>query len=271
LPDALHWPAISPDGRTIAFDRVATQNGIVDIWLHDQARGTESRFTFNARSNGYPVWSPDGSHIAFRSAFQGLGSVYQKAISGSAQEEVLDKPSAENIRVTDWSRDGRYLIEQAFDPKTNSDIWVLPLFGDRKAFPYLHMDFNEGYGKLSPNGKWLAYQSDEAKRAEIYVQTFPNPGGKSQVSTNGGTRPVWSRDGKELFFIDSARKMMVVEIKSNGQFGAGVPKPLFDTRLQGIMWFDVSKDGHFLIPTVSEEGTGVAISVVVNWTVGLKK
>ena len=272
LPGVIYWPAISPDGRTIALDRVAPHNGMVDIWLYDLTRGTESRFTFNAHSNSYPVWSPDGSHIAFRSP----RNLYQKAISGSAQEEVLDQPSTEPVRITDWSRDGRYVIEQAFDPKTNFDIWVLPLFGDRKAFPYLHMDFNESHGKLSPNGKWLAYQSDETKRAEIYVQTFPNPGGKWQVSTNGGTRPVWSRDGKELFFIDSGRKMMAAEVKSNVQFEAGVPKPLFDTRLQqgqqqGITRFDVSKDGHFLIPTALEEGTAVPISVVVNWTVGLKK
>jgi Tol biopolymer transport system component/predicted Ser/Thr protein kinase len=272
LPGVIYWPAISPDGRTIALDRVAAHNGMVDIWLYDLARGTESRFTFNAHSNSYPVWSPDGSHVAFRSP----RNLYQKAISGSAQEEVLDQPSAENVRITDWSRDGRYIIEQAFDPKTNFDIWVLPLFGARKAFPYLHMDFNESYGKLSPNGKWLAYQSDETKRAEIYVQSFPNPGGKMQVSTNGGTRPVWSRDGKELFFIDSGRKMMAAEVKSGVQFEAGVPKPLFDTRLQqglqqGITRFDVSKDGRFLIPTALEEGANVPVSVVENWTAGLKK
>jgi eukaryotic-like serine/threonine-protein kinase len=272
MPGVIQWPAISPDGHTVAFDRVAPPNGSVDIWLYDQARGTESRFTFNSPTNSFPVWSPDGSHIAFESIRPGLGDLYQRATSGAAQDELLDKfvPGA-NPRPTDWSRDGRYIIEHVFNPKTNADISVLPLFGDRKAIPYLHMDYNEGWGKLSPDGKWLAYQSDETKQYEIYVQSFPNPGGKWQVSTSGGIRPVWSRDGRELFFISYGKKMMAVEVKSGAKFEAGVPKPLFDTRIAtGNYWFDVSKDGHFLIPSLVAEGTVAPISVVVNWTAGIK-
>jgi eukaryotic-like serine/threonine-protein kinase len=119
----------------------------------------------------------------------------------------------------------------------------------------------------------LAYTSDETKRDEVYVQSFPNPGGKWQISTNGGQRPIWSRDGKELFFLGSERKkMMVVDVKSGATFQAGVPKPLFDTHLGGNNpWFDVSKDGRFLIPTRVDDGAVDPITVVVNWPGGLKK
>jgi len=204
-----------------------------------------------------------------------VGHPFQKATSGTAQDEVLSKPLGEppqNTRVDDWSRDGRYIILTAISPKTRNDIWVMPTFGDRKPFPYLQTEFNEQYARLSPNGQWLAYTSGESKRNEIYVQTFPTPGGKWQVSTNGGTRPVWSRDGKELYFIGADGKMMAVEVKGGAKFEAGLPKPLFDARIAGGgTWFDVSKDGRFLIPVQPEQAANAPMTVVVNWTAALKK
>jgi hypothetical protein len=179
-------------------------------------------------------------------------------------------------RPLDWSRDGRYIIEGISDPKTKLDVWVLPLFGDLKPFPYLHSEFNELDAKLSPDGEWIAYTCDESGRSEIYVQTFPKPEGKWQVSTSGGRLPVWSRDGKELFFISAAQKMMAVEVKSGSKpgarFEAGVPKPLFDTHLEVPFSpsFDVSKDGRFLLPTRTGQGSTSPITVIVNWTTGLK-
>jgi len=174
--------------------------------------------------------------------------------------------------VDDWSRDGRYLIEQVNDPKTrSSDIWVIPTFGDRKPFPYINTEFQEGNAKLSPNGQFLAYDSDESKRVEVYVQTFPEHRGKWQISTGGGRFPVWSRDGRELYFISADNKMMAVEVKASGtKFDAGVPKPLFDVRQSAQ--FDVSKDGRFLIHvSLDTAGTNVPLTVVVNWQAGLKK
>ncbi|HYL35145.1 MAG TPA: protein kinase [Bryobacteraceae bacterium] len=270
-PGLIARPSISPDGRTVAFDRV-DQSGHTDIWLFDLARGTESRFTFDSPASQYPIWSPDGSRIAYSSARLGLpGVVLQKPVSGAGESEILDK-SILNARPMDWSRDGRYVFAHALDPKTNIDIWVLPQFGDRKAFSYLHTEFNEQWEKLSPNGQWLAYQSDETRRNEIYVQTFPKPEGKWQVSTDGGSRPLWSRDGKELFFIDPRRRMMAVEIQGGAKFQAGGPKVLFDTRLAGgTTVFDVSKDGRFLVPVQVEDTAAEPISVVINWTAGLKK
>jgi hypothetical protein len=171
----------------------------------------------------------------------------------------------------DWSRDGRYIIEQAAnDVKTGLDLWVLPLFGDKRPFAYLKTNFNEQHAKLSPSGQWLAYVSDESKRNEVYVQTFPTPGGKWQISTNGGDYPVWSRDGKELFYIAPDRKMMAVEVKSGPKFEAGTPTPLFTARLAGV-GFDVSKDRRFLIPIQAEQAASAPMTVVINWQAGLKK
>jgi dipeptidyl aminopeptidase/acylaminoacyl peptidase len=170
----------------------------------------------------------------------------------------------------DWSRDGRYIIEQTSDAKRGYDLWVLPLFGDKKPFPYLQTPANETKAKLSPDGQWLAYVSDESKRSEIYVQAFPAPGGKSQISTSGGDHPVWSRDGKELYYIAADGKMMAVEVKTGAKFEAGSPKSLFDAHLAGN-GFDVGKDGRFLIPVPVEQGGATPITVVLNWTAGLKK
>ena len=272
--NVISWGAISPDGKTVAAERVT--QGVADIWLHDLARGTASRLTFGPRANQFPVWSPDGSHIAFNSARDGVAHPFQKSASGTGREETLSKPVGEpptNTRVEDWSRDGRYLILSSFgDPRTKNDVWVMPAFGDRKPFPYLRTEFVERYARLSPDGHWLAYTSDESTRDEIYVQSFPAPGGKWQISTNGGDRPVWSRDGRELYFVSRDGKMMAAEVKSGSKFESGVPKPLFDVRLQsgGNGSYDVGKDGRFLIP-VREETASVPMTVVVNWIAGLRK
>jgi len=225
------------------YTRVGTdlEGGGPDLWLYNLARGTRSRLTFDGKGNGFPVWSPDGNHIAFVSTRDGGVDIYEKAVNGIGQDETLDKTPA-NVRVPlDWSRDGRYLIEGVLsDAKAKSAIWVLPLSpeqtgSNRKPFPYLNEEFNEIGAKLSPNGQWLAYFSDETKRDEIYVQTYPKPGGKWPVSINGGSRPAWSRDGKELYFIGLDGKLMAVDVKSGpgGGFEAGGPKALFDPHIGG--------------------------------------
>jgi Tol biopolymer transport system component len=278
-PGSLLWGTISPDGNTVAFDRQDPQTNLSDVWLHDLTRGTDSRFTFNSYNTRFPMWSPDGGYVAFQAETgRGGSNLDRKAVNGVGPEEVLVKDAAFS-RPDDWSRDGRYVIlgTPPGRSKTGSDISVLPLApdrsGDRKPFPYLETAFNESFAKLSPDGRWLAYRSDESKQYEIYVQTFPTPGGKWEVSTNGGGYPVWSKDGKELFFIDRTGRMMAVEVRGGGaKFEAGVPKPLFDTRFPfGNAWYDVSKDGRFLIPTPVGESANQSIMVVVNWTAGLKK
>jgi Tol biopolymer transport system component/predicted Ser/Thr protein kinase len=277
MPGVVARGAISPDGNTVAVDREDPQTRIWDIWLHDVGRGAASRFTFGPISNEFPVWSPDGGRIAFYSSRDGVTHPFQKATSATARDEVLSKPLGEPPGATfvdDWSRDGRYLILSVVNPKTKSDLWVMPTFGDRKPFPYLQTGFNETWAQLSPNGQWAAYTSDESKRNEIYVQTFPTPGGKWQASTNGGSRPVWSRDGKELYFLGADGKLMAVEVAGGGaKFQAGLPKPLFDPhlRLSVNSWYDVSRDGRFLVPVQIEQSANAPMTVVVNWQAGLKK
>jgi len=268
LPASFGRPAISPDGNSVATDVRNPQTGLSDIWMYDLARGTASRFTLNSKGNARPVWSPDGRHVAFTSTLGGPTNIYQKAVGGGPEEPLEKHPVPRNSE--DWSRDGRYIFEYVLG-KSN-EIWVLPLFGDRKSFPYLQNGFNQNAAKLSPNGQWLAFMSDQSKRNEVYVQTFPTPGGEWQISTNGGSNPVWSRDGKELFYIAPDGKMMAVDTNSNGgKFAPGVPKALFDSGLAQNAGYDVGKDGLFLIPRVVEGGASAPLTVFVNWTAALKK
>jgi serine/threonine protein kinase/Tol biopolymer transport system component len=269
-------PSISPDGNSVVFDGVDPATGSTNLYLYDVAGNTTSRLT--SSDGSAPVWSPDGSHIAFSSYRDGQTGLYQKATGRAGLEEVLDRETDRQIDPvwflgrypSDWSLDGRYIVEVRENPKTKTDIWVLPVFGDRMPFAFVDDVFWEGFAKLSPNGRWLAYPSDPTKRFEIYVQPFPAPGGQRwQVSTNGGDFPAWSRDGRRLFFVDGNRTMMASEVKTDGvNFQFSAPKPLFETRLVEPSWFDVSKDGRFLIPN---ESSVVPITVVLNWPAVLRK
>jgi eukaryotic-like serine/threonine-protein kinase len=270
-PAEMQWPRVSPDGATIAVDRRDPSSTTFDIWLlHDLGRGPTSRFTFGPQNNEFPVWSPDSSTIAFYTLRDGTGRPYRKPSTGVGQEQRIDKEPLIH-RIDDWSRDGKYLIEEVVAPKTRNDIWVFPQDGEKKPFAYINSEFLERNARLSPNVQWLAYSSDESKRDEVYVQTFPAHGGIWQVSTSGGNYPVWSRDGHELYFISTDRKLMAVEVRDAGaKFEAGVPKPLFEVRAAG--YYDVSKNGRFLMLVPEEQAvTNVPITVVLNWPEMLKK
>jgi len=270
-PGDIEWALLSPDGKTVATDRLDPQSGNRDIWLYDLARGTEQRLTFSG-NNRFPIWYPDGTRIAFDGVRAGIGKIYLKSANGTGPEEPLE---AGGQFPMDWSRDGRYLLSNPGqrNPKTSDDIWVLPL-SDKKAFPLLQTEFREYNAKLSPDGRWLAYESNESKRSEIYVMTFPMPGGKWQISTGSGAYPVWSRDGRELFYFSPDNKLMAVEIKPGVKFEAGVPHPLFDLPPGAgfnVTGFDVSKDGHFLIPMPADQSASLPMTVVLNWQAGLKQ
>jgi dipeptidyl aminopeptidase/acylaminoacyl peptidase len=177
---------------------------------------------------------------------------------------------------TDWSSDGRFVVYDAADPKTNTDVWVLPTTGDRQPFPLLQTEFNEQQGRVSPDGRWIAYTSDETGRLEVYVQSFPAPGGKWQISTSGGADPRWRRDGPELFFISSDGKLMAVDVKVDSVFHAGLPHQLFDARVSGLVdvrtHYAVTADGRrFLVNRLSEGEGASPITVVLNWTEALRK
>lgn len=267
--------SLSPDESRVALDRVDIQTGTYDIWLVDLLRDIPSRFTTDPASDSNPLWSPDGSRIVFTSGREGQGNLYQKSASGSGNEEVLLK-SGEAKVPDDWSSDGQFIVYETINSKTRHDLWMLPMSGDRQPFPFLQTEFNERQAQFSPDGKWIAYTSDESGAPEVYVQTFPASGGKWRVSTGGGSQPSWRRDGKELFYVAADRKLMAVDIKLGATFEARILKTLFATRVLTLTGFRnhyaVTADGQrFLINTTIEEIGTSPISVVVNWTAELKR
>jgi serine/threonine protein kinase len=275
-PSFYFRPFLSPDEKQVAVDDVDIQAGNRDIWIIELGRGNPTRFTFDPAIEMWPVWSPDGGRIAFASNREGTMNIYQRPASGTGKEEELLKSDSAKFPM-DWSADGRFLLYQLTDPKTQSDLWVLPAFGDRKPFPFLQSEFNERVGRFSPDGRWIAYCSDESGAWEVYVQSFPVSGGKWQVSTNGGYNPAWRRDGKELFYISADKKMMAVDVKGEGAvFQRGVPKALFNLQIPTLFdiraRFAVTADGQkFLISNMLGENASAPIAVVLNWTSDLKK
>jgi eukaryotic-like serine/threonine-protein kinase len=261
-------PAISPDGHTLAVDRLDPRSGAYGIWEYDLGRDNATRLTFDARQDGYPVWSPDGGSIAFAGTHGGHSQIYRKSTGSAAKEEVLLESDLDKF-PSDWSRDGRYLIYYQIDPVTKYDVWALPLTGGGKPFPILHTGFNEHRATLSPDGRWLAYTCDETGQDEVYVQPFPTSGRKWKVSVGGGGRPVWSRDGKELFYMSADRKLMVSAVKARAAFETGAPKPLFPTHVSVTRFFDVSPDGRrFLLVDPLPDPITPPMNLVVNWNAG---
>ena len=261
----------------MALHQKVNQN--LDVWLLELGRGVLSRFTFDPAIDVFPIWSPDGSRIVFASNRKGPFDLYQKPAIGAGTEELLLATAQEKI-PTDWSPDGRFLLYRSVDPKTGYDIWALPMNGDRKPFPVVQTNFDERDAQFSPDGKWIAYQSNESGRFEIYIQPFPGPGSKLQVSTNGGAQVRWGPDGKELFYIALDARLMAVPIRlaSNPQTAEpGSPTPLFATRVGGALQgtfrqqYHVSSDGaRFLMNTITEEAAS-PITVILNWNPEAKK
>jgi dipeptidyl aminopeptidase/acylaminoacyl peptidase len=267
-------PALSPDGSRIAVDRFDPQSKSTDIWLVDVARGTPTRFTFDPANDHTALWSPDGSRIAFASQRTGSANLYQKPSSGAGSDEV-QLPPGYGRGPCDWSPDGRLLVYQEQNPKTDFDLMMMPVAGERRPSPVVQTKFAELAARFSPDGRWIAYVSNESGRFQVYVQGFPDPVGKWQVSTGGGTRPNWRRDGRELFFVSPDDKLMAADIGPGSPPQLGTPHPLFplkpfrafgETRSN----YDVARDGRrFLVNVPAAEETTPPIHVVLDWTAAL--
>jgi Tol biopolymer transport system component len=205
--------------------------------------------------------------------------LYRIASSGAAKEESLLETHSKNFYPNDWSPNGRFIIYRQNDLKSSSDLWVLPLFGDRKPFQFAATDFDEALAQFSPpDGEWVAYQSNDSGRYEIYVQPFPGPGGRLTVSTGGGTGPRWRPDGKELFYIASDGNLMAAPIQFIGQTPKiGIPVALFRAPILGgdqvtqQQQYTVSSDGRFLINTIADKSAASPITIVTSWARALKK
>jgi eukaryotic-like serine/threonine-protein kinase len=197
------------------------------------ARGVMTRFTFEPSIETYPVWSPDGTRIAYASNRRGRFHMFARASSGVGAEEALVEEPDSDARPLSWSRDGRYIafMRRQVKGPTRGDIWILPLFGDRKPFPFLQSEFEEALATFSPDGRFLAYVSNESGRNEVYVAPFPGAGGKWQVSTAGGAAPRWRGDGRELFYMAADNRIMSAEIApKGGRLEIGAVQPLFQSR-----------------------------------------
>jgi len=263
-PTELGAFSLSPDETRVAFLRMDPQAGHQFLWTRDLVRGAESRLTTSRIPplGGGPVWSADGTHI-----FYGAGDkIVQKAANNTGTEEVVEVATKQPM---DASRDGHFLF--TVTPKTSA-IWVLPLLGERRPIPYVQTEFQETHPRLSPDGRWLAYQSNESKRNEIYVIGFPQPIEKWPISTDGGQAPVWSRDGRELYYYGGNGKIMAVDIKPGTRFQFGVPRALFEARIPiNNVRIDVGKEGRFLLPALVEQEASTPMTVVLNWAVLLPK
>jgi Tol biopolymer transport system component len=256
----------SPDGRHALMTRRDPQTGS-DFWLADLVRGTTTRFTSENGNEFFPAWTKDGSRVFFASNRNGPYES-SRPVTGAGQEEAVLKSGQLKKWPMAVSPDGRSLLYVGGDPKTGDDLWILPLEGNRTPVPYLTSRFNESEGAISRDGRWCAYVSDESGRNEVYVQPFPTPGAKTQVSTGGALSAYWSLDGHELYCIASDGKLMVSEVKTQPEFSASLPRVLF--RLTRDIT-DLTAAGDRLI-SLKPVGTQRAstLTVVLNWTAELK-
>jgi len=260
-------PRISPDGQRVAvgFDR--------EVWIYEIARGAFSRLTFH--SGHHPIWTPDGRRVAFMSWSAGPINQFWVRADGSASPERL--VTSEHAQFPEsFTPDGQHLLFMDIDPETLNDLWVLPLAGERKATPLVRTPFQERGAAFSPDGRWVAYSSDESGAWQVYMQPYAAPGGKAQVSTDGGTEALWAPDGHELFYRNG-NKMMVVDVEAGNSFVAGKPRLLFEGRYAmgpapGFTNYDVSRDGQRFLMIKSEQASPpTQLSVVLNWFEDLKR
>ena len=283
-------PALAPDGKRLAVKRREAQGGLDygDTWIMDVQRDATSRFTFNAAElNSSPVWSRDGARIVYAALRGAKWGLYAKPANGAGSEERLIESDAAVV-ATSWSPDGRYLVYSAVGEKTATDIWLLPLFGERKPIPLVMTPFNDNRGEVSPDGKWLAYDSNESGQSQIYVRPFPSGGSKWQISTGGrpGFYPRWRGDGRELFYMEGAAAgmgtLMAVELNASGSaLDVGTSAALFDSPFANLGGeripshaYTVSADGQrFLIPRPAASVTQVPfapIAVALNWATDIQ-
>ena len=262
--------ALPPTGTQAVLERHDPKTNIEDLLLMDTTTGVASKFNASfSQYQGTPVWSPDRDRVLF-ATFPGLAGLL---LRGGEPEKLLD----EMIWLMDISPDGQYALLLKNDPLTGADLWLLPLAGDRRLKPYLVTKENTVDARFSPDGRWVAYVSDESGRPELYVQSFPEPSRAIRVSVNGGDRPEWRKDGKELYFIAPDRNLMAVAVNGTGPlFQVSPPQPLFRVKTAGADYsrqqYQPSADGtQFLFNSQVEDTTPLVLNVLLNWKAQVKK
>ena len=252
---------LAPDNGRLVFSRFDTK-GARDIWLRDLLRGGESKLTFDGDSMD-PVWAPDGSRIAFASARGNPPNLFIRAVNGGEDERGTNSPSQHY--PTSWSSDGSFIVYEVVASGTKSDLWLLRLQNTTQEALALNTPFNESAGKISPNGMWLAYVSDQSGRNEVWIASFPSGRILRQVSVDGGEAPEWRGDGRELFYVSAQRDLMAVSINPrNSDVDLNVPTRLFPI---GSTAYSASLDGRqFLVAVNAPQSPPPPIHIVINWT-----
>jgi eukaryotic-like serine/threonine-protein kinase len=270
-------PRISPDGKHVLAGILDPKSpDAIDLWSFPAAGGVSTRLTFGPGGKRWTDWSPDGKYIAYSGRSDGKWAIFRKPSDGSGQEEVLYK-AGDDIRggsVVDWSPDGRYLSYDVYSLKSSHmENWILPLFGDRRPFQAAPLGDNQYDGNFSPDGHWLAYFSYESGRPEVYVVPFPDPGGKYQISHTGGWLVRWSKKN-QLFFATMGNRLMEADLAINGEsLQVKAIRPLFEMSLPnfGAPLFDVSADGQRFLVITADRTAASSITLLLDWTAGLKK
>jgi Tol biopolymer transport system component len=270
-------PRISPDGARIA---VEVEGPTHDFWLYDLARGIMTKETTDGISH-WPVWTPDSARVSYRRWINNAFSMWWEPADRSAPPERLTDVGRGQSPAS-WSPGGRVVAFTQVNPETGADVYVLDMAGDRKPRPFAQTRFTEGSPKFSPDGRWIAYTSNESGRNEIYVQAYPGPGAKIQVSLNGGTDAVWRPRGGELYYRE-AGKMMAVQVDTRGSFQSSRPKLLWTgSYAHGLgsqcgppgatsSNYDVTADGQRFLMIKTDEIAPAQVNVVLNWTEELKR
>jgi Tol biopolymer transport system component len=265
--------SLSTDGKHAAVSVLDPVQRTRDIWLLDVTRGLRTRFTFNAADDFASVWSPDSTKVIFNSRPKGPFDLYRKPSNGAGEAELLLEDRFSKY-PTSVSMDGRFLLYYQSNVQTNNDIWVLPLMAERKPVPYLNGPFSESNGFFSPDGRWVAYVSNESGRNEIYVSSFPEPRGKWQISATGGGLPHWKTDGKEIYYFSAETKLMAVEVNGAGAgFQVGPTRMISElsVRTNQRYPYDVTQGPRFLVNAAVEKASPTPITLLVNWPALLKK
>ncbi len=268
---------LSPDGRRCAVALLDPESGNQDLWLSDATGGNPTRFTFDPGNDSMPVWSPDGRRLVWASNRDTVYQLYQKAASGSGEDALLLKSDQYKF-PTDWSRDGKTILYRQIDPKTGFDLWTLPVgpaAGEPKPLPFLRTEANETAAVFSPDGRWVAYASDESGRYEVYVRGFPSGEGTRQVSSGGGNAPLWRGDGSELYYQAPDGTLMAAAVERGPGFASRPPVALFAFRPSGPLttpFYAPAPDGQrFLLSAIVDAAPGAPLTVVVDWTAGIEK
>ncbi len=269
-------PRFSPDGKRVLFGVLDPLTRNADVWVNDMTRGASTRLTFNSFIEINPIWSPGGDSVVYQSNRNGFYDLYIKSANGAGEDRPL-VTSARNKAAAEWSPDGRYFgYTSTGDPKTKSDIWLLPMTGDRTPIPFLHTEFNELSPTFSPDGRWVVYQTDETGKSEIYARLTDGTGGKYKITTDGGRRPLWRSDKRKLYFTSMDKKLQIAYLNvtpTSISVDSITTRWDLDARnIAGNVLSDVSADGkQFIFPVTDSKLSAPPITLVQNWDEDLKK